>query len=117
MIFAARLFLVMVLSLGLLLPRVSVMLAEVTGAERVLLCDGSSMVVLALSEDGTPQHIAHDDPCGLLAADIPPALPATAVSAVELPLRHARRRRSLALARRIPRAHGPRAPPICQLRV
>lgn len=109
--FAARLFLVMLLSLGLLLPKVSVMLAALTGAERVVFCDGHSLIVLDLERSDEGAQLVHADPCGLVLADLPPPFPGVELATPLVRPAAATRRRLATPAARPPRRHAPRAPP------
>lgn len=109
--FVARLLLVMILSLGLLMPRVSVMLAALTGAEHVVFCDGSSLVVLTLDDEGSPEQVSHEDPCGLSPVDLPILPPALAAAPLPKTLHLTRRRMALVTRLAPAKRHKPRAPP------
>ena len=69
--FALRLCLVMALSLGLLLPRVSAVVGDLAGGSlgAVILCDGSGLVTLSLDGDGKQvPPLSHHAHCALLHA-------------------------------------------------
>ncbi len=72
---------VLLLTLGLLLPRTGAALADLMGFQSLVICTGTDLVTLVISPDGTPieVEIAEHGPC--LAATIPmtPDRPVTTV--------------------------------------
>ena len=85
-----RLILLTCLLAGLLLPRSGAVLAEVAGFERVVICQGDRLVIVALDAGGTPVEIAIEEhgPCTLTDARAdagPMTQPWWALSSVRLP--------------------------------
>ncbi|CTQ50520.1 hypothetical protein [Jannaschia donghaensis] len=60
-----RLLLILLLSIGMLLPRASAVLAQVAGLESVVICRGAELVTITFAADGTPvkTEIEEHGPC------------------------------------------------------
>jgi hypothetical protein len=69
-----RLISILLLTVGLLLPRAGAVLAEVAGFQRVTICLGAELVTVTLDQGGNPveTELTEHGPC--LAAATPPAL-------------------------------------------
>ena len=71
-----RVLLILLVGLGLLLPRTGAVLAEIAGFESVVICRGADLVTFTFGADGTPAEteIEEHGPC--LAAVPPTSLEA-----------------------------------------
>ncbi|TFL18105.1 hypothetical protein [Jannaschia formosa] len=79
-----RLLLVLLVALGLLLPRTGAVLAELAGFESVVICRGADLATVTIAPDGTPVEVEIEGhgPCLAAATPAPLALPAATWSAL-----------------------------------